>query len=631
MYLIEVIPISRGIGKDTFSYFSAGAIAEGSLVEVPLRKRTVSALVISCRDAREAKSEIRTSEYVMKKVIEFKSENFLSGEFMSASRACAKFFAASLGSVLSLLVPKAILEGQGFPSRNDSLSASDDVFDRLALQAEETERFANYRSLVREAFARKRSVFICVPTAEDVKRLTPELAKGIEDYTYSLYASLPKRKMREIWSATVTSDHPVLIVATGLFFSACRSDIGVVILENESSRSYKLGFRPYLDVRIFAEFFAKEMKAKFIIGDLFLRTESIFRFKQGEFAEFSPLKFRSLSPVAGSVVDMSNYKKSAGGKFETVSAELSALIARSVASNQHLFILAVRRGLATQSVCGDCGEIVLCGRCNSPTTLHAACERGSGIFFLCHRCGEKRNAEERCAKCQSWKVWPLGIGIELVEQELRRKFPTLKISRIDKDKTPTAKKAALVVANFYASPGSLLLGTEMALSHIDRKIDNMVVASLDSLFALPDFRIHERILHLLLRIRSLALSSFLVQTRVPNEKVLEYVLKGNLIDFYRDEIAGRELFRYPPFTALIKISLGGTRAPVTREMEKLNSLFAPTNLEIFPAFVSESRGVFTMHALLRLPRGSWPNSELLQKLLSLPPQFRVEVEPESLL
>lgn len=631
MFLIEVIPLSRGIGKETLSYFSAGAISEGSLVEVPLRKRAVAALVTACRDAREAKSEIRSSDYVMKKVTEFKSESFLSEEFMSASRSTAPFFAASLGSVLNLLVPKAVLESQGVFSRQDVGLPPDGAFDRLALQADEPERFANYRSLVREEFARKHSVFICVPTAEYVKRLTPELSKGIEEYTYSLCASLPKKKMAETWKAITQSEHPVLIVATGLFFSVCRPDVGAIVLENESSRSYKLGFRPYLDVRTFAEFFAKEIKAKFIIGDAFLRTESIFRLKQGEFAEFSPLKFRSLSAVKGLIVDMSGYKKSAGGKFETISAELSSLIEKSCASNQHLFILAVRRGLASQSVCGDCGEVVLCGRCKSPTTLHVARERGSGNFFLCHRCGERRNAEERCTKCQSWKIWPLGVGIELVEQELRRKFPAVKIFRVDKDKTPTAKKAAIVIGDFYASPGSVLLGTEMALSYIDRKIDNTAIASLDSLFALPDFRIHERILHLLLRVRSFTLSSFIVQTRIPNEKVLDSVLKGNLIDFYRDEIAARELFRYPPFTTLIKITLEGPRAAVTREMEKLKINLSPFETEVFPAFVSEARGTFTMHALIRLARGLWPHAELLKKLLSLPPQFRVEVEPESLL
>jgi primosomal protein N' (replication factor Y) len=225
----------------------------------------------------------------------------------------------------------------------------------------------------------------------------------------------------------------------------------------------------------------------------------------------------------------------------------------------------------------------------------------------------------------------LGVGIELVEDEIQQKFPSIKIFRIDKDSASTAKRAMQIVASFYSSPGSVLLGTEMALPYLYRKIENTAVASLDSLFSLPDFRIHERILHMLLKIKALALSSCIVQTRIPSERILDYALKGNLIDYYREEIAAREAFSYPPFVTLIKISLAGTRAAVTKEMEKLKEYLSPFTLEIFPAFLEEARGLFTMHALIRLPREAWVDRGLLQKLISLPPQFRIAVDPESLL
>jgi primosomal protein N' (replication factor Y) len=288
--------------------------------------------------------------------------------------------------------------------------------------------------------------------------------------------------------------------------------------------------------------------------------------------------------------------------------------------------------MAPQTVCGDCGAIVKCALCQSPISLHRAHSGdGNQNFFFCHACGGKRSAEEKCAVCQSWKLRPIGVGIELVEQELNQKFPEVKVFRIDKDKTPNAKIAEREAAKFYASPGSILLGTEMALPFLSKKIDNTAVASLDSLFALPDFRIHERILHLLLKIRSLTMSLLLVQTRLPEEHVLEYALKGNLIDFYREEIASRELFHYPPFTVLIKISVSGTRASVNQEVEKLKKFLLPYEAEIFQAFVEEARGVFTTHALIRLPKGGWVDKILLKKLLLLPPQFRVAVDPESLL
>ncbi len=637
MRLIEVIPISRGISKETLSYFASEDIAPGSLVSVPLRKREVSALVLSSRDAKDAKTEIRKAEYEMKKVREFKSEKFLSEAFMKASAKLAEYSASALGSVLNLLIPKAILEAPAFGAKekSDKKFATEKnaiVFDRVVLQADTEERFANYRSLIREEFARKHSVFFCLPTAEDVKRLSAVLSKGIETRTYSLYASLPKKKMRSVWESAVADEHPILIIATGLFFSICRPDIGAIILENESSRFYKLLVRPFFDVRTFAEFFAKEIGAKFLVGDTLLRTETIFRFKLGEFSEFAPLKFRSLSPAECSVVDMTLVKKTKTGKFEVVSLELEQLVKKTFSTNQNLFIFSARRGLSSQTVCGDCSTIVRCGRCRSPINLHKArAGDGNQNFFFCHGCGEKRSSEEHCAHCQSWKLVPLGVGIELIESELRQKFPDLKTFRVDKDKTPTSKQTEKTVGSFYASPGSVLLGTEMSLAFLNRKIDNTAVASLDALFSLPDFRIHERIFQLLLKIRALTLTRFLVQTRASDERVITSALKGNLIDFYREEIASRETFRYPPFTTLIKISLAGTRSAVSREMEKLKDFFKPFETETFPAFIEESRGAFTMHALLRLPRGAWVNQELLKKLLSLPPQFRVAVEPESLL
>ncbi len=632
MYLIEIIPISRGIAKDTLSYFSSGAIPIGSLVTVPLRKKQIHGLVVSSRDAREAKSEIRSSDFVIKKVGEFKSENFLSEAFMKAAKASADYFVGSLGSVLRALVPRLFFEEVVREHGSEEREPRENGFDRLILQADEDDRFASYRSLIREEFARKRSVFFCLPTGEDVKRAGKILPKGIEQYTYLFYGSLPSKKFKESLRAALSETHPVLIIATGLFFSIRRSDFGSIVVENESSRYYKMQTRPFLDVRLFAEYFAKESGAKFVIGDTLSRTESLFRFKEGEFAEFSPVKFRSLSPARFELVDMRLVKKNARGGFQAISEELREAINGSQMKNQHMFIFTARRGLASQTVCGDCGSVVTCGKCRVPVVLHAPSDgKPKDNFFLCHACGERRSAEERCLTCTSWKLKTLGVGIELIEQELRQQFPELKIFRVDKDSAPVPKRAEKAVESFYASPGSVLLGTEMVLPYLDRKVDNTAVASLDSLFSLPDFRIHEKIFHLLLKIRAVTLSSFLIQTRMPEEHIVEYALKGNLLDFYREEIVAREKFYYPPFTNLIKISLSGTKPAVAKEMSKLPQLFLPLEMEIFPAFAEAVRGKYTMHALLRLPRKTWIDRGLLQKLLTLPPEFRVEVDPESLL
>ena len=67
MKLLEVIPIMKGISKETLTYFTSGEVSAGSIVRVPLRKKTISAIVLSLQEVSEVKSSIKESSYSIKK------------------------------------------------------------------------------------------------------------------------------------------------------------------------------------------------------------------------------------------------------------------------------------------------------------------------------------------------------------------------------------------------------------------------------------------------------------------------------------------------------------------------------------------------------------------------------------
>ncbi len=197
-------------------------------------------------------------------------------------------------------------------------------------------------------------------------------------------------------------------------------------------------------------------------------------------AEFAPLKFRSISTTETIIIDMKRYKTLETPEFRILSDELEDLVRENKQENRHLFIFAARRGLSPMTVCGDCGTTVTY-RCGAPIILHA----GKKNFFLCHRCGDRRSAEERCKICGSWRLTTLGIGIELIAETLEHMFPDTKIFKMDKDSVRTHKQALEMAEAFYESPGSILLGTEMALGYLERPIENAAVAAIDSLFLNP--------------------------------------------------------------------------------------------------------------------------------------------------
>jgi primosomal protein N' (replication factor Y) len=637
MNIIHVVPIARGINKESLSYFSAQDIRLGSLVKVPLRNRTIPALVIKIEPADEMRAELRTSEFTIRKIGKVKAMPLFLPYFMKAAEDAGRYFAGSTGSVLAQVTPKVILEqaesidspaASELPEKEEAKDSSEIPHEPYAIQADEEERIAHYKSLIREQFARKKSVFFCLPTIQDTKRIFEMLPKGIEEYTFVLNSSLSKKEIITVWNKIVTEPHPILIITTGSFLGAPRNDIGTIILERENSSGYKSQTRPYVDIRKFAEFLALRCKAKLIFGDLLLRTETLHRAQNGEINELAPLKFRSLSTAETHVVDMKKYKTLDKPEFRIVSDELKALIETNKEFNENMFIFAARRGLSPMTVCGDCGTTVLCTRCSAPIILHRGSKEN---YFLCHRCGERRSAEEKCRNCGSWKLTTLGIGIELIQQVLTNMFPDLITFRMDKDSVKTHKQAAGIAQKFHDTPGSVLIGTEMALTYLEKPVENAAVAAIDSLFSIPDFRINEKIMNILLRIRSITQKAFVIQTRSRDQDLFDYAVKGNLVDFYRDEIEARKALRYPPFTTLIKLTAKGPKPKVVEDMKMIEEVFADYSPLVFPAFIESINNKSIMHALIRIEHKQWVDEKALEKLLALPPYFAVNVDPENLL
>ena len=209
-------------------------------------------------------------------------------------------------------------------------------------------------------------------------------------------------------------------------------------------------------------------------------------------------------------------------------------------------------------------------------------------------------------------------------------LPTTPIFRIDSDTTGTQKQALNEATKWLETPGGVLVGTEMALPFL-KPTENVVVASVDSLFSVPDFRINEKIFHILLTLRSLAKKTFLVQTRNPEQRVLALALEGDVDVFYEHEIQERERFDYPPFHTLIKLSIRGSKNTVEKASNHVTEIFREYKPIVYPSFVSRINRAHVAHVLLSVPRGQWVDKTLLGKLRRLPPSITIDVEPQSTL
>ncbi len=641
MKIITVTPIHKGIFRENLSYFSAEPVALGAIITVPLRRGTITALVTGVTEAEQERAQLRQLDFPLKKIGAVKAQNFFLPAFITAAREVSAYHLAPLGSVLKSLVPQKILDRAETTKTNppktplpETTLLSDIHHYRFVLQAENDERIAYYKSLIRESFAKKHSVFLCLPGQFLVEKMAAAFDKGIGDYTIILHPGLTPTELQARWRQATEENHPILVIATPLFLSLPRPDLGTIIFDQENSDGYQERYRPFLDFRRFGEILARETGARIIYGDLILRTETIFRTEKGELTPLTPLKYRAA--VAAEQILVSGRPTGEGSKtLAALQPEICRAINDAILRRQKIVIVCGRKGLAPTTVCSDCGTVIHCDRCQGPLVIHSRPKKtkeDSPYVYLCHKCGTEKEIDDLCPHCGSWRLSLLGFGLDRVEEELAELFPTLPRFKHDRDAVKNPTRSKEMFAKFFKQKGpALLAGTESVLPFIEEKIDTIAVIGFDSLFTLPDFRISEKMFNILLNLRAQAVKRFLIQTRNPDEKVWGYALRGEIIDFYREEIEERMRFGYPPFRRLIKISQEGKQEVVEKTMAALAQELATWSPLVFPAFAADSKNRYRLQLILKLPPDNWPEPKLATILRSLSPNFSVEVEPDSIL
>lgn len=641
------MPIGNGIFKETLSYFTARDIEPGSLVFAPLRKRKIPGILLSLRPVRDIRAEIKNSEFGMKKIDTIAEKNFLSPEFMRAAKDTADQFVSGVGQTINCFVPGALLRytekkaGQKPKgTQKGKEEGSDDKKGRHfteLVQAPFEERIGFYKSLIREEFARKNSIFLCLPTVHDRNIFFETLKKGIEEYAIILRPEDSPKKMGANWTKIKDNAHPLLIVGTPLFLSAVNEGTRTIVIEKENSPAYKNIWRPYIDMRFFAKKLAENYSARIILGDTILSTETLNKKETEEYTPSNLFKYRFIGSAAEMIVNMKD--KGSGRRDFALGNELIEMTKTAIEKKENTLLLSVRKGLAASAICGDCGTIVECETCGGATTLQRG-ERDN--VFSCYKCGSSYTAKTLCKKCGSWNLKTLGVGTEKIEEELKELFGPEKIMRMDGDSVKSHKQGKQLMGKFLSEKGMVLVGTEMALFYLTEPVENIGVVSADTLFSIPDFRMNERIFNYLVNAKLSAKKRFIIQTRYHEDPLFDKISRGDLLQFFRTEIIARREFGYPPFKTIIKITMEGSESGVDPEMKKLAEKLSLWKPDCFRTPVKKDSGKMRSNILIKVNSQEWPKgsvrgnfgeekTDLNQFLKRLPPNITIKVDPDSIL
>jgi primosomal protein N' (replication factor Y) len=575
------------------------------------------------------KTDIRQASFGLKKIAASHEHLLCTPLFIKSLLRIAKETISLPGQVLASLVPKIILEGS-LKTNPESKEPKEkrERFSAEVIQAEDEERFATYRSVVRESFARGESVFIVVPSALDAELLRDSLLRGIREYVFVFHGKEKKSVFRDTWQKAVNEPHPVVVLGTSQILSLFRNDIGTIILDRESSPNYYTRSRPHLDIRTVALVYAEELRARIIFGDLSLRTETVYERERNHYQALGAVKYRLLADNEMEIIDMRPYNKKELG-FKAISEKLQSEIEETIAQEGRVALFSLRKGFAPHTVCDDCGNALSCTRCGSSLTLTR--DKNKEAAFTCRLCNLVSDAETTCPLCGSWKLTALGVGIERAAKEITTLFPKTPIFRLDSDSTPLQKEALRTVDLFLKTPGAILLGTEMLFFYLRQKVTTTAVITADALLAMPNFRADERLFSILLRLRLLAKEKMFIQTRLPESPLFSYLRFGDLLSFYREELTVRKRYHLPPFARLVTVGKKGNKETTWKELTALGKKL-PEHVwhAVVPTAFSKQGHDEAARLVIKIQGEKIPD-EIYSLLRRLPPSFLVTVDPEDIL
>jgi primosomal protein N' (replication factor Y) (superfamily II helicase) len=424
-------------------------------------------------------------------------------------------------------------------------------------------------------------------------------------------------------------------VGTRLAVFAPLADIGLIVVDEEHDAAYKSDRTPRIQARDVAIQLAALAGAAIVLGSATPAVESVGRAREGRYRRVVLPSRPSGARPAIEVVDLREELR-AGNRGLLSGRLVEAIEALDRATGDQAILTINRRGTASVVLCRDCGHVQTCPECEWPLVYHQA-----GTTLRCHHCGRATPIATRCPNCRSPRIRYLGGGTQRVEEEVRRRFPDLRVGRLDRDVVERRGAAERVVDAFSGGRLDILVGTTLVTKGLDIPAVTLVgVVSADIALNLPDERAAERTYQLLAQAAGRAgrgdrAGLAIIQTYQPDHLAIRAVADDDGQAFYDGELALRRRFGSPPFGRLIKLTVGivdrdASERDATAMAERLRARARERSQDVTvlgpaPAYIAKRADRWRWNVILR---GSDP-AALLDG--GLDPPWSVDVDPETLL
>ena len=412
-----------------------------------------------------------------------------------------------------------------------------------------------YIHLIKKVLEQHKQVLYLLPEIALTVQMMQRLQRIFGDRLGIYHSKYSDAERVEIWQKQL-SKHPydVILGARSAVFLPFQR-LGLVIVDEEHETSYKQQEpAPRYHARSVAIMLSGGIPV--LLGTATPSLESYHNAKTGKYGLVElKERYQGIELPEIQVVDTADLqrRKMMAGPFSPL---LLTRVREALEHGEQAILFQNRRGFAPMITCNQCGWVPTCQHCDVSLTLHRQMNQ-----LTCHYCGYTYRVPTECPCCGSTDLRTRGYGTEKIEEQVREVFPEARIARMDLDTTRTRNAYERIITDFSAGRTNILIGTQMISKGLDfDRVSVVGILSADTMLNYPDFRAYEHAFMMMAQVsgragRKKKRGLVILQTKQKDVSVIRHVVHNDYVSLYKELIAERQAFHYPPYYHLVYVFL----------------------------------------------------------------------------
>ena len=358
----------------------------------------------------------------------------------------------------------------------------------------------------------------------------------------------PKQK-RIIWKGLINNQVKILIGARSALLLPFKK-LGIIIVDEEHDASYKQDERVIYNARDMAisRAFFEKIPIHLITSVPSLETYNNIQNKKYRHIRIS--KRYNNNPLPETKIVNLNLSKTK--KF--IANQTIDLVKNFLDKGEQVLFFINRRGFAPYLICKKCGFKQTCPNCSLYLTFHKLKNKA-----VCHHCSFDRKLQVKCQSKGDCEFFMYGPGVEKIFEEVKEIFPDKKTTIFSSDYLKKKEKTKNLFKAINENKVDILVGTQMISKGFNfPKLNCIVVIDADFSGRGYDLRTTEKNIQLYHQLsgragRFSSKSLIIYQTLMPQDIILNDLIKNKSEDLLRKELVLREKNKLPPYMRLVSL------------------------------------------------------------------------------